>query len=504
MKIKLLGALDYKKVKELLISQDIDEDKANEILENLKGIEKARHSEIVSTAARLSRFKGNVEEVLKLSENKPIEKNANFIKYVIEMGHNSITDHDYLVFSLKDVSAIVEQTIIEERYSSFTIKSRREVDFSKAGFYIPDFHDKNGDILENNSYLKELYKFYMQSLFEKYTVLKENGISSEDARFILPYCYNSNIMMGIDAHTLFDMIIKFTKTKYSKIGELKEFGDNLYEIAKEYTPYLIPLIDMVPVTENDAVDDYLDERIKKEEYKILDEVKLLNHTSNIDDQILISSIMGRYQYDYDKAKKIYKKLCKENSSFKDDLMKKIALEGDGKELSQVNFNFQIPVSYAILTHLTRHRTHKLIVPDFFPNIDLTKYKIPPKIKTDFLDFYNDIYTKNKEIYDLFKNKYKVRDEDLIYFTLSGNMTNILTNMDAGTLRHILELRECNKAQWETREIAKQMHNEVKNTGKADSFSKVLGPTCETMGICRERKEHCKKVYNLQKEKITVL
>jgi hypothetical protein len=28
-----------------------------------------------------------------------------------------------------------------------------------------------------------------------------------------------------------------------------------------------------------------------------------------------------------------------------------------QELSQVNFDFQIPVSFAILTHLTRHRTH---------------------------------------------------------------------------------------------------------------------------------------------------
>ena len=40
------------------------------------------------------------------------------------------------------------------------------------------------------------------------------------------------------------------------------------------------------------------------------------------------------------------------------------------------------------------------------------------------------------------------------------MTNILIDMDAWTLRHILELRECNKAQWETRDIAHGMHDEV--------------------------------------------
>ena len=71
------------------------------------------------------------------------------------MGHDSISDHDYCVFAIKDVSPIVEQTIIEERFASFTIKSRREADFSQVGFYVPDFHDENGNILPNNEKLKE-------------------------------------------------------------------------------------------------------------------------------------------------------------------------------------------------------------------------------------------------------------------------------------------------------------------------------------------------------------
>lgn len=502
MEIKLIGSLDYKKVKELISSKEIDEEKTEEILNKLKKIEKARHSEIVSTAGRLSRFPGTIDEVLNLSESKTNDQNTKFIKNVIQMGHNSITDHDYLVFSIKDVSATIEQMIIAERYSSFTIKSRREVDFSTAGFYVPDFHDKNGDLLENNDELKEIYVNHMKYLFNEYKKMVDNGIKTEDARFILPYCFHSNIIMGIDAHTLFDMIIKFTKTKYSKVDEFREFGNKLYEIAKEYTAYLIPIIDKIPVTEQDNVDNFLNNYVEKEKYQILNSVKLLNYTSNPDDQILISSIMRRYQFDYEKAKNIYNKLCQSNPNFKYNLMKKIAFEGDKQELSQVNFNFQIPVSYAILTHFTRHRTHKIIVPDFFPNIDLTQYKTPPILKKDSSE-YNKIFETNKKVYDFFKSN-NVRDEDLIYFTLSGNMTNMITNMDAWTLRHILELRECNKAQWETREIANQMHKEIKKTGVADVLSSILGPTCETLGVCREKREHCGKKLNLKKEEITVL
>ena len=497
MKVELIGALDYAKVKELLEGCISDDAKVNYLLENIKDIEIARHSEIVSTAGRLSRFKGSVLEVLKNSEEKTIEQNNKFINFVIGMGHRSIIDHDYLVFALKDVSAIVEQMIIAERYSSFTIKSRREVDFSKSGYYVPDFHNENGELLSNNEKIKEEYKKHMDSLFNKYKSLEENGVKGEDARFILPYSFHSNIMMGIDAHTLLDMIIKYTKTKYAKVEELKEFGDKLYEIASIYTPYLIPVIDLIPVNYNDEVDEYLDSKIDREDYKIIDNVKLLNSSDNIDEQILISSIMRRYQYDYKKAKSIYDKLCLEDVNFKEDLMKKIAFNSDRLELSQVNFEFQIPVSYAILTHLTRHRTHRIVVPDFFPNIDLKQYKTPPKMN-NYLDFYNDVFKENKEKYDEFK-KLGIRDEDLIYFTLSGNMTNVLTNIDGWTVRHILELRECNKAQWETRDIANGMHSEIDKLEHAKVYSSVLGPTCMTQRICNEGKESCGKIKQLIKE-----
>lgn len=497
MEIELIGALDYAKVKELLGAYVSDEEKIDSIIKNLKDVETSRHSEIVSTAGRLSRFPGNVLEVLKNSEGNTSEKNNKFINFVIGMGHRSITDHDYLVFALKDVSAIVEQMIIAERFSSFTIKSRREVDFSTAGYFVPDFHNDQGIKLKNNEEIKDEYKNHMDSLFGNYKKLVDDGVSTEDARFILPYSYHSNIMMGIDAHTLLDMIIKYTKTKYAKVTELREFGLKLYDIASVYTPYLIPLIDSIDEDYTNSVDEYLSKRLDYD-YKIIDKVKLLNSSDNVDDTILISAIMRRYQYDYETAKKKYEELSASDPKFKEELMRLIAFNSDRLELTQVDFNFQIPVSYAILTHLTRHRTHDIIVPDFFPIVDLTQYKTPPKFKNNYQEFYDNIFKDNKEEYDRLK-KLGIRDEDLIYFTLSGNMTNILTNMNGWTVRHILELRECNKAQWETRDIANGIHKEIDDLDHAQVFSSILGPTCETMGICNEGKESCGKVKVLNKK-----
>ncbi|CDF11427.1 putative uncharacterized protein [Mycoplasma sp. CAG:776] len=494
MEIELIGALDYAKLKEELKGKV---ENLEELVEVLRKNELERRIEVVSTAGRLSRNPGTVFDVLGLSENKTIEQNLSFIRRVVTMGHDSITDHDYCVFAIKDVSPVIEQTIIAERLSSFTIKSRREVDFSKVGYYIPDFHDKAGNVLKNNEDIKKEYQEHESSLFAAYEQLVEKGIPLEDARFILPYSYYSNIIMGVDAHTLKDMIIKYTKTKYSKISELREFGERLYEIAKEKVPYIISEIDKVSVKEEDSVDLYLNGLISDKTYQILDKPKLLSHTTNIDDTILMSSIMRRYQFDKEKTRRVYE-LLKQNPDFKKELMQKIAFESDKLELTQVNFEFQIPLSFAVLTHLTRHRTHHIMVPDFAPIIDLKQYKIPPKIAAICPEFYTEIFNQNIKMYEHFKKDYGVCEEDLIYFTLSGNMVNVITNMDGKTIEHILKLRECTKAQWETRNMAYGIHNEIKSLPDAEYFNSILGPTCETQGFCKEGKESCGKILRLTK------
>lgn len=101
-------------------------------------------------------------------------------------------------------------------------------------------------------------------------------------------------------------------------------------------------------------------------------------------------------------------------------------------------------------------------------------------------------------YNYFKNDFHICEEDLVYFTLSGNQVNIITNMDGKTVKHILSLRECNKAQWEMQVIARGIHREIDKLEDAQYFSSILGPSGETLGICNEGKECCSKVYYLQK------
>ena len=153
-----------------------------ELLCSCEKEELERRIQKVAAAGKLSRFKGNVFEVLENCND--YEKNLKLIKRIISMGHKSIIEHDYLVFAISDVTPIIEQTIIGNRLTSFTIKSRREVDFRTAGFYTPEFRDSNLNIHPQNEQLKEKYQKHMQYLFNTYGELVDKGIDVEDARFI--------------------------------------------------------------------------------------------------------------------------------------------------------------------------------------------------------------------------------------------------------------------------------------------------------------------------------
>ena len=93
-----------------------------------------------------------------------------------------------------------------------------------AGFYVPDFKDKDGNVLANNRKLRKEYKDYMQSLFDKYGDLVDEELPIEDCRYVLPYSFYSNIIMGCDANEFLRMTADLLYGKNSNITELHELG----------------------------------------------------------------------------------------------------------------------------------------------------------------------------------------------------------------------------------------------------------------------------------------
>ena len=83
---------------------------------------------VTAAGGRVSTQEGTALSIWAKSQDD--EKNANLIDKVTRSGHNSVVEHTYFNLAFQNVSAVVEQFIIEFRLASFTVKSRRKASAS--------------------------------------------------------------------------------------------------------------------------------------------------------------------------------------------------------------------------------------------------------------------------------------------------------------------------------------------------------------------------------------
>ncbi len=332
----------------------------------------------------------------------------------------------------------------------------------------------------------------MKMLFNTYADIVDKEVSVEDARFILPYSYHDNFIMGLNGRELEKMIIALRFSNLSKIPDLKKVGEALYKIVKEKVPYLVPNIKSQELKEETGF-EYLESMEERPEIKIEEKTNMISYTPNADDVVLESAIMYHYQCSKEKAKEILNNLVQKDEKAKEKMMYEIMHKEDRRELEQVSFSFQIPISLAILTHLTRHRMHSLLVPEFLPMWDMNNYITPETIKAKANDIYQNAVKKNIEIKEKFE-KLGVYEADLVYFYLGNQMLNVVTTMNARNIQWVCRLRCCNKAQWQIRFVAKDMAKHVSSVSPL--IGKGLGATCVTDRYCGEGRECCGLIDSL--------
>ena len=306
--------------------------------------------------------------------------------------------------------------------------------------------------------------------------------------------------MGMDARELEKMVISFLYGNISKLSEIKELGEELFKIIKQHVPYLV---DNIEAQQNNDENPFktLEEMVERPAIKIIDKPTIIDYTENAEEKVLKSHIMYHYQCNQEQAIEILNKMEKEDTNIREKLMHEILNKDENRELEQVNYTIQIPISLAVLTHFTRHRMQSLLVPEFTPMWNLNNYKIPDSIKNKGWESrFIDTVNKNIKTFEKFKNM-GVAEEDLIYFYISGQMCNIITTMNARNIKWVCRMRACNKAQWEIRNVAKGIAKEVKEVSPL--IGRELGPTCITNKVCYEGRESCgfiEKILENEKKK----
>ena len=171
---------------------------------------------VAASAARISTQQGTAMEMFECSRGD--ERDLKLIGKVLSSGHKSVIEHQTFSVAFNDVSVLVEQFVIECRLASFTVKSRRYVDFAGAGFVVPD-------ALEDAQ--RALYAEAMGARFADYERLMALGVPKEDARFLLPYCLRSNFYMTLNARELIGLICGMLFGRGKGFPEIESLGMQL-------------------------------------------------------------------------------------------------------------------------------------------------------------------------------------------------------------------------------------------------------------------------------------
>lgn len=453
------------------LKKQIQEDNArlialrNSTIKDIKEIELSQRTNIGLSLYKFQMNAKSIEDIVSEFSANGLETNTKIVEHILKDGEKPLVFPDNYVFEVSSVSNLVKNVLQQEKVGVISSNN------IQGSFYIPNFHDKDGKLLPNNDELKEQYVKHVDALNDRFLYLSANGISINDAKNVLPCGSLTNLVFSVDAMELKDLIIKLIKTKYASIQELYVFGKRLYEIAKEKVPFIVAEIDgFVPTLDEDFV--FMDEVVEQIEDKDKEDVvDIKSSTNNIDDAILISSIMNRYQYSYKKAKEVYNELVVTVPNFKKKLMKAIISSND-VDLETVMFNINASISLNALDKLNAYAD---ILPCDISSSDLTSFKTPSSIKCGerLSKEYDNAFKYNIELYNMFEQKYGVRKEDLVYFVMNGNMINTLMHFNGKSLRNFIISCEKNNTDLELKELARNICYELNRLEGAVLYSATL-------------------------------
>ncbi len=419
--------------------------------------------EVCASAARISTTAGDAHEIFENAKEN--SKNRSLIEKVLASGHKSLIEHAVFTIALRDVSVFVEQFFIECRLASFTVKSRRYVDFSRLGYYIPP--ELEGEDLA-------FYRRYMDGLFEAYGSLLEAGVPREDARFLLPYAFHSNFYCTLNARELGHLLCEIQYGRGRGVPELQRLAEELTGQLEERFPCLLP--ELRQTRGDKPAGEVLPLRCSSDKPVLLTRretgaVALLNAPAEplklLEAAFRIQNPGMETPFDLE------------------------ALPGARRprELEQLAYSFTISdVTLSGVTHLVRHRMQSIVVPPI-QSVDHSRVILPDTVAADpaSLERYQRAVEEAHSLV-LRLHERPALENYHYYFALSGNLMDVITTMNARELQWFIRLRSCSRAQWEVRDIAVELLRLLRQ-----SFPELFGrfgPSCFVDGRCPEGRLTC--------------
>lgn len=419
-------------------------------------------AEVCASAARISTTPGDALTLFENAQNNP--KNQDLIGKVVRSGHRSVIEHAVFSIAMQNVSAYVEQYFIECRLASFTVKSRRYVDFSGLGYYIPP--ELEGASLSD-------YRGYMDALFTAYQALLDADVPKEDARFVLPYAFCSNFYCTLNARELIELLRSIRYGRGKHIPELQAIAAQLTEQMGALFPSLLPELDGPAAAAADM----------EVPHPLFSGEPVWVEQSEAGTAELLAAPAD--------AAGLLKRARRTADPRADHPLSldRLLASRRPRELEQLSYTFAISdVSLPGVTHLVRHRMQSVIVPPI-ETLNFSRYILPDTIcgNPAALKEYQSALTEANHTAKRLLQSPALRPYSY-YFAAAGNLLDVMTTLNARELKLMLRLRTCTRAQWEIRHIAMELLRKLR--GQDPELFGRFGPSCYLTGACPEGRFSC--------------
>lgn len=404
-----------------------------------------------ASASRISTTGGGAVEQFGQAEGG--KKDVSLVKKVLASGHQTVFEHQTYFVGFENVSVAVEQFVIEARLGSYTVKSRRYVDFSGAGYVTPE------DMPE-----KEAYKEHMDGLFALYEQLLAEGVSREDARFVLPYCFCSNFYMTMNARELCRLVCQMAFGRGANMPEIRTLGESLIEQIEKDWPGVIDSL--------------------KKGYSAKEDLWRMGPDVAYEEAVPKARLTRAEERAEERLAEAMRFTGREDMT-----VAQLVSDPRARELEFLTYEFDIAdVSLACVTHFARHRIQSILIPDVREALDAGRYIVPEAVRSSSLyEKYCDAFESSRRECARMLEK-GMPAAYAAYYALAGMTMPLKIRMNAREIALFFRLRTCERAQWEIRALARDMLMQLRES--APGVFCAFGPSCKALGYCPEGRLSC--------------
>jgi flavin-dependent thymidylate synthase len=465
-------------MKVILAGYNLDTNTIEDLKNGVDCKDKITPETISASYARISRDPRPVNE-LRDDARAQVSKSRKSNEVIIfGMGHSSVAEHAVFNFDILKLSRFAIEELEHFRLASFTEKSQRYITLD-GDYVIPQdvkntkYESMFNETIEiQNKLYKELFEKIKTYIFDKEKELAKDpknerlleGWAKEDARYITCLGTEGQLGMTVNARTLELMLRRFSS---SKVMEVRELGDKIYEQVKDIAPSLVKYTkatDFDLNVYNDLKKMFDSQNNFKNNSK--EDVKLIKFDEN-SDNIIIASLMHTV------SRKTFEECLKEvrdmNSNEKEKIIRKTFeymkfFNPVLREFEFSSFMFELIISASCFAQLKRHRMLSITTQDYDINLGVI---IPESVKNIGLEKkFLDVISNTEKVYKELQNNFPISSQ---YLLTNSHKRRVIVKLNAREMYHMSRLREDFHAQWDIKNITGKMSDLVKEKSPLTSL-----------------------------------